>query len=70
MSQKLTCIDCGREFEFTDGEAAYYAERGLYPPKRCKKCRVTKRQERGRENPNDYGSRKDKYPRTRTYKTY
>lgn len=42
----IRCVDCEDEFVFTAGEQAYYAERGLRPPKRCKPCRDYKRQER------------------------
>ena len=36
----LKCKDCGEEFEVTEGEQAWYAERGWEIPKRCKTCRV------------------------------
>ena len=36
----LTCQDCGAEFIFTEGEQAFYKEKGLdNEPKRCKECR-------------------------------
>lgn len=35
----LTCKDCGKEFEVTEGEQSWYAERGWDVPKRCKPCR-------------------------------
>lgn len=47
MDKTLTCIDCGKDFEFTEGEETFYQQKGLVPPKRCKKCRQLKRQERG-----------------------
>ncbi|HYI13958.1 MAG TPA: zinc-ribbon domain containing protein, partial [Thermomicrobiales bacterium] len=28
----MECRDCGREFIFTAGEQAFYAERGFVPP--------------------------------------
>ncbi|MGD9906430.1 MAG: zinc-ribbon domain containing protein [Vicinamibacterales bacterium] len=31
------CRDCGFRFTF---DAAFYAERGLRPPRRCKRCRT------------------------------
>ena len=34
-----TCVDCKRDFEFTDGEQEFYKEKKLKPPKRCKLCR-------------------------------
>ena len=41
--QRLTCVDCGREFAFSAGEQDYYRERGYTPPKRCKDCREAKK---------------------------
>lgn len=36
----LTCTDCGKEFIFTAGEQAFYAEKGFTnQPKRCAPCR-------------------------------
>ncbi|MEG1543056.1 MAG: zinc-ribbon domain containing protein [Tannerellaceae bacterium] len=35
----VKCKDCGEEFEVTEGEQAWYAERGWDIPKRCKACR-------------------------------
>ncbi len=43
----LRCIDCGREFVFTAGEQAFYADKGLLnEPRRCPECRSRRRQER------------------------
>ncbi len=36
----IKCVECGTEFNFSEGEQAYYAERGYQEPKRCKDCRV------------------------------
>ncbi|MBX4215874.1 zinc-ribbon domain containing protein [Candidatus Parcubacteria bacterium] len=46
MDQTLQCRDCPAEFIFTDGEAAFYAEKNLSAPKRCKDCRLKKRDSR------------------------
>ena len=36
----LVCSDCGNEFVFTEGEQAFYAEKGFTnEPKRCPECR-------------------------------
>ncbi len=43
MDQQITCRDCGATFEFTEGEQAFYAERNLSSPQRCKPCRDAKR---------------------------
>ena len=45
----LVCQDCGQEFVFTAGEQAFYAEKGFQnEPKRCKDCRMAKRDNRNR----------------------
>lgn len=44
--QQITCRDCGAAFTFTEGEQAFYAERGLAAPQRCKDCRDKRKQER------------------------
>lgn len=36
---KLTCIECDKRFELTDGEIDFYRSKGLDLPKRCKSCR-------------------------------
>ena len=36
----LVCKDCGKEFIFSAGEQAFYAEKGFQnEPTRCKACR-------------------------------
>src|SRR5438874_6692678 len=41
QDRTITCIDCGREFVFTAGEQAFFAEKGMTgAPKRCPSCRV------------------------------
>ena len=40
QDKTLVCKDCGKEFTFTAGEQAFYAERGFEnEPQRCKPCR-------------------------------
>lgn len=40
----LTCRECGREFLFSAGEQAFYAEKGFqHQPSRCKDCRGARR---------------------------
>ncbi len=45
--QRISCVDCKKDFVFTQGEQSYFAERQLSPPKRCKPCRDTKRNKNG-----------------------
>ena len=43
----LVCSDCGYEFVFTEGEQAFYAEKGFTnEPKRCPECRKARKQQR------------------------
>ena len=44
MNETITCIDCGFEFTFTEGEQDYYSKKGFNPPKRCKKCRAQRKE--------------------------
>lgn len=38
--KKMTCKDCGKEFIFTEGEQAFYREKGFEnEPTRCLDCR-------------------------------
>jgi CxxC-x17-CxxC domain-containing protein len=39
----LTCSDCGMEFEFTEREQAFYAEKGFSEPRRCPSCRASRK---------------------------
>ena len=48
----LTCKDCGSTFVFTEGEQAFYKEKGFEnEPQRCAECR------RAKKNQNDRGGR-------------
>ena len=38
----IKCKVCGKDFEWSEGEQKFYADRQLAPPKRCKECRVKK----------------------------
>jgi CxxC-x17-CxxC domain-containing protein len=45
-TDQIVCSDCGTTFLFSSAEAAFFNEKGLTPPKRCKACRIA-RKERG-----------------------
>jgi len=45
--QRLTCADCGREFDFSAEEQRFFREKGFEPPKRCKECRQARKEQRG-----------------------
>lgn len=50
----LTCRDCGAEFVFTEGEQAFYKEKGFEnDPVRCPDCRRARKNAR-RQQQNDY----------------
>ena len=43
----LQCKDCGAEFVFTEGEQAFYAEKGFEnEPARCRECRSNRKRQR------------------------
>ena len=50
----LTCKDCGNEFVFTEGEQAFYVEKGLTnQPVRCPAYRKARKQQRNNNNYNN-----------------
>lgn len=42
----LTCVECGKEFIFTEGEQKFYEEKGFQEPHRCKECRQKAKERR------------------------
>lgn len=44
--QQIQCRDCGAQFDFSEGEQAFYAERNLSAPQRCKACRDARKGQR------------------------
>ena len=44
---QLTCSDCGQDFTFTSADQAFFQERGYSTPKRCKNCRMAKKNDQG-----------------------
>lgn len=45
----LVCQDCGKEFIFTEGEQAFYKEKGFEnEPKRCPDCRKARKAQNNR----------------------
>ncbi len=43
----ITCSDCGQDFTFTAADQQFFQERGYSTPKRCKPCRMAKKNEQG-----------------------
>lgn len=50
MDKKITCVECGSTFTFTEGEQKFYAARDYAPPKRCQKCRSKRKAEKSSDN--------------------
>jgi CxxC-x17-CxxC domain-containing protein len=44
---QLTCSDCGQDFTFTAADQSFFSERGYSTPKRCKPCRMAKKNDQG-----------------------
>ncbi|ADL52572.1 zinc-ribbon domain-containing protein [Clostridium cellulovorans] len=45
----IVCKDCGKEFVFTEGEQAFYKEKGFEnEPQRCPDCRRARKQNSNR----------------------
>ncbi len=43
----IVCKDCGSEFIFTEGEQAFYQEKGFTnDPVRCPECRKVRKQQK------------------------
>ena len=43
--ETIICKDCGIGFIFTPGEQAFFDDKKLEPPKRCKHCRQVRKDE-------------------------
>jgi CxxC-x17-CxxC domain-containing protein len=41
--QNLTCVDCGKQFTFTDSEQEFYRSKGFSTPGRCSDCRAVRK---------------------------
>ena len=58
MDKTLTCVDCGSQFIFSDGEQQFYQSKGLMnEPKRCPSCRSAAKQARVSGSDGGYGYR-------------
>ena len=45
--KNMKCKDCGKDFVFTEGEQAFYAEKGFTnEPTRCPDCRKARKSQR------------------------
>ena len=41
--REIICVNCGKAFTWNREEQAFYINKGLYPPKRCKECRMKRK---------------------------
>ena len=39
----IKCVDCQQDFEHTERDQEFFAERKFTPPKRCRSCRNKKK---------------------------
>ena len=48
--KNLVCRDCGKDFVFTEGEQAFYKEKGFdNEPVRCVECRRARKAQNNRK---------------------
>ena len=47
MEKIIKCVDCGIDFEFTEGEQKFYEKMEFGEPIRCKSCRLAKKRKFG-----------------------
>lgn len=53
--KELVCKDCGNTFLFTEGEQAFYKEKGFEnEPQRCPECRRAKKAQNNRGGGRDF----------------
>lgn len=45
------CVDCGIDFEISAGEQKFFHSKGYTLPKRCKACRLKKKQKNEANTP-------------------
>jgi CxxC-x17-CxxC domain-containing protein len=53
----IQCVDCGKDFVFTEREQEWYREKGLtHEPRRCRDCRAAKKAGGGPSRPSGSGT--------------
>lgn len=56
--KKLVCKDCNEDFLFTEGEQAFYKEKGFEnEPQRCPDCRKSRKQNKDNNRSRSFGNR-------------
>lgn len=66
--QKKICVQCKKEFILTDSEIAFYKDKGLSLPKRCKECRDANRKTKAGLNTDNVQKNYNKDITVDTYK--
>ncbi len=51
------CIQCGKSFELTESEVAFFEGKGLEVPKRCSSCRKANKKNRNNRRYNGKGGK-------------
>lgn len=52
--RSIVCKDCGKEFVFTEGEQAFYKEKGFEnDPVRCPECRKARKVQKNNRRRDD-----------------
>lgn len=59
---KITCKQCGKEFELSQSEINFYRSKNLSLPKRCKECREKNKQPKGSSTQNTAASQSANIP--------
>lgn len=49
MDQEKKCVDCRALFIIEAGEKQWFKDKGLVEPRRCKPCRIIKKNDRNRD---------------------
>lgn len=42
--EEINCVDCNTPFTIGDGERDFFIKKGFSLPKRCKPCRIKRKQ--------------------------
>jgi CxxC-x17-CxxC domain-containing protein len=42
-NQNITCVECSKQFEFTESEQEFYQSKGFSTPGRCPDCRAARK---------------------------
>lgn len=51
MDKTITCKDCQQDFTLTESEQQFFEQMGYQEPKRCKPCRVQRKQQKSQLQP-------------------